>query len=190
MKKFTILIPHNKLPQLHDLLTQQCKNICAELQKKVDLEIIWVKFPADETEISKITDPKIIDSSKTFGLVITIILIVSSIIITFNTVRLAIYTSKDEIAVMQLVGASNAYIRGPFVFEGIMYGIISGFITLAIFYPLTIWLGPVTEKFFGNINIFTYFVGNFGRIFVIIVGSGVVLGAVSSYLAVRKYLKV
>ena len=174
--------------------TSQYEGIAAFLKGESALEqgstriIDKVNYLQNKIAIDKLT--KIIDSSETFGLVVTIVLIISSVIITFNTVRLAIYTSRDEIAVMQLVGASNTYIRGPFVFEGIMYGIIAGFITLAIFYPLTIWLGPITEKFFGNVNIFTYFVGNFGKIFVIIVGSGVVLGAVSSYLAVRKYLKV
>jgi len=131
----------------------------------------------------------IINSASTFGLTATIILIVASTIITFNTIRLAIYTSKEEISVMRLVGATNAYIRGPFVFEGVMYGFVAAVVTLILFYPLTFWLGPVTEGFFGDINIFRYYINNFGEIFLLIIGTGVVLGAVSSYLAVRKYLK-
>jgi cell division transport system permease protein len=91
---------------------------------------------------------------------------------------------------MRLVGASNAYIRGPFVIEGLIYGIASAIITLIIFYPLTLWLGPVTESFFGSINLFDYYVSNFGQLFVILVGSGMILGAISSYLAVRRYLRV
>jgi cell division transport system permease protein len=90
---------------------------------------------------------------------------------------------------MRLVGASDTYIRGPFVFEGIMYGFVSGVITLVLFYPLTYWLGPVTQGFFGDINLFTYYLNNFGEIFLIIIGTGIVLGAFSSFLAVRKYLK-
>lgn len=132
---------------------------------------------------------KIIDSAEKFGLAIMVVLIFASIIIIFNTIRLAIYTAKDEISVMQLVGASNAYINGPFVFAGVMYGLIAGIITLFIFYPITLWLGPATEGFFGDINIFTYYIGNFVSLFFIIVGSGIVLGSVSSYLAVKKYLK-
>jgi len=146
-----------------------------------------VNYFQNKVAIDKLT--KIIDSSEKFGLGIMIILVVASVLITFNTIRLAIYTSRDEIGVMQLVGASDAYIRGPFVFEGIMYGIVSSFLTLLLFYPLTLWLGPITKSFFGNINIFHYFVNNFATIFLIIVVSGVTLGAVSSYLAVRKYLK-
>ena len=131
----------------------------------------------------------IIKSSQTFGLVVTIVLVVASVIITFNTIRLVIYTSKDEISVMRLVGASDAYIRGPFVFEGSMYGFVAAIITLILFYPLTFWLGPLTEGFFGDINIFRYYISNFGEIFLLIIGTGIILGAISSYLAVRKYLK-
>ena len=132
---------------------------------------------------------RIIDSMEKFGLVLTVTLIVASILITFNTVRLAIYTARDEIAVMRLVGASFAYIRGPFVFEGIMYGVIAALITLVAFYPLTLWLGPATEAFFGSINIFTYYTQNFTSIFMVIMGSGIILGAVSSFLAVKKFLR-
>ncbi|NBD73815.1 FtsX-like permease family protein [Patescibacteria group bacterium] len=131
----------------------------------------------------------IINSMERFGLAVTITLIVASILITFNTVRLAIYTSRDEIAVMRLVGASHTYIRGPFVFEGIMYGIIAALITLVAFYPLTLYLADETEAFFGNINIFVYYTEHFGSIFLTIMGAGIVLGAVSSFLAVKKYLK-
>ena len=63
MEKLTILIPHNKFPHLHDLMTEQCKNICKELNDKVDLQVVWVKFPADGMETFKSSDPSVIDSS-------------------------------------------------------------------------------------------------------------------------------
>jgi cell division transport system permease protein len=71
-----------------------------------------------------------------------------------------------------------------------MYGFIAGMVTLVLFYPFTLWLGPVTENFFGNINLFDYYVANFIQMFFIIIGAGVALGALSSYLAVRRYLKI
>ena len=104
-----------------------------------------VNYLQNKNAIDKLT--KIVDSAEKFGFIVMTILIISSIIISFNTIRLAIYTSKDEISVMKLVGASNSYIRGPFVFEGIMYGVVAGIVTLILFYPLTIWLGPLTENF-------------------------------------------
>lgn len=133
---------------------------------------------------------KFIKGIETFGFVVSMVLVAVSIVIIFNTVRMAIYISREEISVMRLVGASDAYIRGPFVFSGVMVGLISGLITLVSFYPLAIWLGPSTQDFFGNFNLFMYYTQNFGKIFLIIMCSGAFLGALSSFLAVKKYLRV
>jgi cell division transport system permease protein len=134
------------------------------------------------------------------GLALALILVVVSIIVTFNTIRLVIYTSRDEIAVMRLVGASNAYARGPFLVSGIMCGIVSGLLTLVILAGLVFWSGALIAHFAGTqvaadlssvVSILSaYFTANIGEIFVIIMAAGIVLGAVSSYLAVRRYLKV
>ena len=133
---------------------------------------------------------KIISAGKKLGSILTAILIIISIMITFNTIRLVIYMSKDEISVMRLVGASTGYIRGPFFVAGAIYGAVSSIITLVLFYPITIWIGNTTSNFLGGMNIFDYYTSNFGQIFLILLGSGVAIGAISSFLAVRKYLKV
>lgn len=129
-----------------------------------------------------------IEAGRKLGAIITTLFVLISIIITFNTIRLAIYISRDEISVMKLVGAGFMYIRGPFVVGGIMAGAISAIITLIILYPLTLWLGPITERLFAGVSVFGYYMANFGQIFVILVLSGTSIGAISSYLAVRKYL--
>ena len=131
---------------------------------------------------------KLIVGVKKFGSIITAIMIGISILITFNTIRLAIFIARDEIGVMRLVGGSNEYIRGPFVVEGILYGLVSALLTLILFYPITYWLKNTTQVFYGGVDLLHYFVANFVQIFLIIVLSGIALGAVSSYLAVRKYL--
>ncbi|MFZ2522218.1 MAG: permease-like cell division protein FtsX [Minisyncoccia bacterium] len=132
----------------------------------------------------------IIDSTNKLGFILTIVLVVISILITFNTIRLVIYMSRDEISVMRLVGASTGYIRGPFFVAGAIYGLVSAIITLILFYPITLWLGKTTQEFFVGLNVFKYYIDNFGQIFLIIVGSGIVIGSLSSFLAVRKYLRV
>jgi cell division transport system permease protein len=119
----------------------------------------------------------------------TLVLILAAILITFNTIRLAIYTAREEISIMRLVGASNMFIRGPFLLQGIMYGFIAGVIALAIWYPIMVWLGPRTEAFF-EFNLFTYFVQDFSYIFATIVGTGIALGFISSILAIARYLRV
>ncbi len=146
-----------------------------------------VNFNDNKAAIEKLQ--QVIGGIELFGLVVSIALITVSIVIVFNTIRMAIYISREEIAVMRLVGASDAYIRGPFVFEGIMYGVIAALLTLVSFYPLALWLGPATQDFFGNINLFTYYTAHFGPIFLIIMLTGVLLGAISSFLAVKKYLR-
>ena len=72
-----------------------------------------INYYQNKTAIDKFT--KIIDSSKKIGLGLIAILVLFSVIVTFNTIRLTIYVSREEIAVMKLVGASNRYIKGPFV---------------------------------------------------------------------------
>jgi len=147
-----------------------------------------VNYYQNKDAIDRLTN--IINSANRLGFIMTFFLIIISILITFNTLRLVIYMSRDEISVMRLVGASANYIRGPFFVAGAIYGFISAILTLILFYPITIWLGSTTEQFFVGLNIFRYYTANFGQIFLIIVGSGVAIGAISSFLAVRKYLKV
>jgi cell division transport system permease protein len=74
------------------------------------------------------------------GLIISIIFAIISILVVFNTVRICIYTHKDEIGIMKLVGASNWFIRLPFLFEGIFYAILGTVIFWLIFYLLILIL--------------------------------------------------
>ncbi|MFO0718463.1 MAG: permease-like cell division protein FtsX [Candidatus Paceibacterota bacterium] len=176
-----------KEPQQYEGIANflQGENILSQNGKVIVDNINYAK---NKDAINKLT--QIIDSADRLGFLATIILVIISILITFNTIRLVIFISREEISVMRLVGASAIYIRGPFVVAGIMYGVIAGLLTLGIFYPITLWLGSMTESFFVGINVFEYYVSNFGEIFLVVVGSGVFVGAVSSYMAVKRYLKV
>ena len=121
------------------------------------------------------------------GFLVTLILIIISIIITFNTIRLTIFISKEEIGVMRLVGASKMRVRGPFMVEGAIYGVIATFITMILFWPITSWLGHNMTDFLG-FNMYDYYLSNIFQIFLMILLSGVLLGIVSSLLATRRYL--
>ncbi len=173
--------------------TSQYESIAQFLNDQQALEdpqkplIDEVNFVKNKEAIDKLTS--IIDAVERSTFIAMIVLVLASVFITFNTVRLAIYTSREEISVMRLVGASNAFIRGPFMLQGVMYGVISGVLALLIIYPLVLWIGPETEAFF-QFNLFTFFVSDFLRIFGTLVGTGVVLGIVSSFLAVARYLRV
>jgi cell division transport system permease protein len=99
------------------------------------------------------------------------------------------YISRDEIKVMRLVGASSNYISGPFIVTGILYGIVSSVLTLVLLCPLTWWAGPITARFFNGINVLEYYMSHFLQFFLIIFFSSIFIGAISSFIAVKKYLK-
>jgi cell division transport system permease protein len=147
-----------------------------------------VNYYQNKTVIEKLN--KIIEASNRVGFWIAIILLVISVVITFNTIRLAIFISKDEISVMRLVGASGRYVKGPFVVSGVLYGIVSAALVMAVFFGLTYWVGSLAKNFFVGLDLFDFYLKNFGQIFLIIFGSGIALGAISSYLAVKRYLKI
>ena len=129
----------------------------------------------------------IISGAQKLGFLVTLILVIISIIITFNTIRLTIFIAKEEIGVMRLVGASKMRVRGPFMIEGAIYGVIATCATLLIFWPATAWFGRNMTNFL-SLNIYDYYISNLFQIFAIILLSGIILGVISSFLAVRKYL--
>lgn len=150
--------------------------------------VFSVNYNKNRIVIDRLTE--LTNSIQKIGFAVMIALIVIAVVITFNTIRLAIFVSREEIAIMRLVGAYNSFVRGPFIVEGMMYGVVSAVIATALFYPITSWLKGATGDFYGGIDLFLYFIGNFSQIFGLLLVSGVALGAISSYLAVRKYLRV
>lgn len=160
----------------------------AVLTSSGDSIVESVNFFRNQEVISKLT--QIIDSTQALSFFITLFLVALTVLITYNTIRLAIYTAREEISIMRLVGASNSYIRGPFVVEGVLYGFVAGIVTLLILYPITYLIGDSTERFFVNFNVFSYYINNFGEIFLVILAGGIAIGAISSYLAVKRHLRV
>ena len=146
-----------------------------------------VNFEQNKTAIDRLTN--LIQTSRSLGIGVALVLALASVLIAFNTIRLAIYTSRDEIGVMNLVGASNWYVRGPFMVSGVLYGLVSGLFVLVVMYPGALWLGPASQRFLGTFNVYDYYLSNFPLLFLVIIGSGVALGALSSFLAVRRYLR-
>ncbi len=144
-----------------------------------------VNYYQNKTVIERLNS--IISGAEKLGLLIALLFIIVSVAITFNTIRLTIFISKEEIGVMRLVGASKTRVRGPFMVEGVIYGVIATIITLLLLWPAMVWFGRNMTAFLG-INLYDYFISNFFPIFAIILLSGVLLGVFSSYLAIRRYL--
>jgi cell division transport system permease protein len=123
------------------------------------------------------------------GTGVTLLLALISVIIMYTTVRLTIYMSREEIGVMRLVGASSAYVRGPFIVEGMLYGFFAWLITTLLFLPITY----IITRQIGSlvtINLYQYYVSHLFSIGGLVLLVGLLLGALSSILAVRRYLNV
>ena len=154
----------------------------------VDSIIYKINYSQNKKIIDRLSN--ILDSAKKLGLIVSLVLALVSILVTFNTIRLAIYSSREEIEVMRLVGASNRFASGPFIVEGAMYGFFSALIAMIIFYPIIVWVDPKIASVFSGVSLFRYYVDNFGQIFAILLGVGVLICSVSSLIAVRRYLKI
>lgn len=124
------------------------------------------------------------------GIVFSIILVLLAALVAFNTIRLSIYNSREEIKIQRLVGAANWFIRGPFVIQGIICGFFAALICLLIFALMTWGFDSKAEFLFPGLGLFAFFTANFWLIFLIQLLSGIILGIISSFIAVKKYLKV
>jgi cell division transport system permease protein len=124
------------------------------------------------------------------GLILSLILIIAAILVAFNSVRLSIYNSREEIKIQKLVGASNWFVRGPFLAQGAICGFFAALVSLLLFTLLTLAFNSQAEVLFPGLGLFSFFMGNFFLILFIQLFTGISLGIVSSLVAVRRYLKV
>ncbi len=150
--------------------------------------ITKINYAQNKIIITKLNNT--IKAVEKFSFAVLLVLVCIAVIITFNTIRIAIYSARDEIAIMRLIGASNMFVRGPFIVEGALCGIIAAIVATLLFYPVTIWLQGATVEFYGGIDLFAYYISNLPQIFFILLGTGIVLGSVSATFAVRKYLRI
>ncbi|MFA6963378.1 MAG: permease-like cell division protein FtsX [Patescibacteria group bacterium] len=118
------------------------------------------------------------------------IFILISILIIYNTIRLTIYARSQEIEIMKLVGASDWYVQGPFIVEGIAYGLVASIISTLILWVIYHFSLPSVEGYLGVTLASSIYSGvNIGMIFLFQIIIGLALGTGCSMLAVKKYLK-
>lgn len=130
----------------------------------------------------------LVDIMQKGGIILTLFLAFLAAIVTFNTIRLAIFSNSEQISIMRLVGASNAFIRGPYIVEGIMYGFVAALVSFLIFIPLINLFSPYVVSFIQEINLNEYFNSEFLLLFFYQLVFCVGLGILSSTIAIRRYL--
>jgi cell division transport system permease protein len=126
---------------------------------------------------------------RTTGLILSFIFVVISILIIFNTIRMAIFTRRDEIEIMKLVGATKWFIRGPFIFEAALYGVIASFIAVGLSYLLLLGGGPKMASYIDVQSAISLFQTSPLAVIGVELVIGIFIGTFSSLLAMTRYLK-
>ena len=158
------------------------------------------KIESDLIESRNFTDHKLLlnkinsitDKVNKIGMIISLIFILITLLVVYNAVRVEIYTHREEIGIMRLVGASNSFVHMPFLLSSLIYTLIGMIVVILIFYPFLSLLQPYLETFFVgyDINIISYFNSNFIKIFGLQFSAVALINALASLMAVRKYSKV
>jgi cell division transport system permease protein len=164
-------------PEQYDLIAKV-------FEEQFKEEVSRVNYDKNRTLIERVD--KIIRSVERAGIVLGGIFIILAVLITFNTVRITIYSHKQEFEIMRLVGASNLYVEMPFIFEGILYGILASIVSFSLL-SLSFWyFHSLNRDFFTTTGLDAY---SMGVIFLVMLLSGVFLGVISGSIAIRRYLK-
>lgn len=129
------------------------------------------------------------DFIRSFGLVASVVFVVISTLIIFNTIRMAIFTRKEEIEIMRLVGATNWFIRGPFLFEAAMYGMIAAVVATLIAYSIVTAPNQLLSRYLDMERVNELFRSSPHLILLAELGMGAIIGMGSSLLAMSRYLK-
>ena len=152
-------------------------------------EINNINYGKNKEIIEKLD--KIISTAEKAGLTLGSIFIMIAILITFNTIRMSLFVRKDDFEVMRLVGASNLYIKIPPIVEGVIYGFFSCLITLILIggtaYGGMSLIGG--KGIIAKEQILTFYFNNLWIVGGVVLVIGLLIGLVSSTIAISRYLK-
>ena len=158
---------------------------------KIDDQLIESRnFDDHKAMLAKIND--LTDKASEVGLAISLLFILITILVVYNTVGVAIYTHRREIGIMKLVGASTWFIRAPYLISGIIYAGLGVAVIIIILYPFLNFFQPYLTVFFSGfkINIVEYYNNNFLMIFGLEFLAVILVNFLASLFAVGKYSKV
>jgi cell division transport system permease protein len=172
----------NKIQQIKDYLeTEDIKKLQAE----------ETSYSGDRKDaIDKISKATLF--FRQAGVASVLVFALVSMLIIFNTIRMTIFNRRDELTIMRLLGASGWYIRGPFVVETVLYGIVSALVSVI---GVNALFAVLESAVYANIKLMDisyandYFAAHFWIILTAQLAIGILIGAASSVIATRRYLK-
>lgn len=127
------------------------------------------------------------------GWIFSVVFVIISVLVVLNTIRLAIYSRKDEIEIMRLVGANDAFIKTPFVVEGTLYGLLACFLATIVMWAGFLLIQPLIAKHFTDAaaeSVRSFYYSHIGWLFLLQLIIGVSVGIGASLFSIRKHLKV
>ena len=145
-------------------------------------------YDVNQAEIATITSWARI--ARTGGLILAIVFLVISVLIIFSTIRMAIFSRREEIYMMKLVGAEKRFIRGPFLVEAEICGIIAGVVAATVSYFGFMFMAPKLASYGIDVTAITDVLqsNKLILVYLIFVAAGIIIGRISARLAVSKYL--
>lgn len=158
------------------------------IQENLDPEL-EPTYDVNQAEIATISSWA--NVAKNGGLILGAIFLVISILMIFNTIRMAIFSRREEIYMMKLVGADSSFIRGPFLVEALICGVISGIVASSLIYGLYQFLAPKLTNYGIDITSVSLYMESSKLVLVYLgtTGAGMLIGYISARLAMQKYLK-
>ncbi|MEX2054405.1 MAG: permease-like cell division protein FtsX [Candidatus Colwellbacteria bacterium] len=169
--------------------TEQLPVVAAYLRNIVPEDMVdEISYNEDnKAVIDRLT--AIIAVSGLAGLVLALFLAIVAVLVAFNTILLGIYSNRDEVTIMRLVGAPNFFIRGPFVGLGVIYGVLTATAVTLVTIPLVYVISPYASLFVPGFDLVVWFWSNFILLYLSQIGLGVGIGVLSSVIAINRYLK-
>ncbi len=147
-------------------------------------------FESTQTVVDQLS--AITSQLKRAGLILASIFALIAVLVVYNTMRITIYSHREEIGIMKLVGAGNTFVRAPFIIESALYAVIAAVVTFAIFYPSVVLAAPFVDRFFEgyDFRLLAYLKSHIFDLILLQFGTAVALSMISSSLAVGRYLRV
>lgn len=170
--------------------TDQLPVVAAYLRNVVPNEMVdEISYNEDNRAIiDRLT--AIINVSEFAGLVLALFLAIVAVLVAFNTILLGIYSNRDEVAIMRLVGAPNFFIRGPFVGLGVIYGVLTATLVTLITVPLAYMISPYAALFVPGFDLVAWFWNGLLWLYLGQITIGVSIGVISSMIAINRYLDI